>query len=564
MLESILVQLSNEPDSNKRIELMESWVEDNPNSLTREELEEEFYLYLEEVTRNKLIQIRNETKPFKAASLKTELISWLKLFVQDKDDLKRLIETYSCEINPVKAYTLSELRELAQAHEDQYLVQGLIRTSILLLLVAAPKTGKSLFITHLAVQVVRGLDFLNRQTKKSKVLYIQNEEHLANTYKRVYYNGLQYWEAQEPQLFQELYESNDLVVLKNVDIVTDKQFILNKLEELGSTVLIVDSLGASLRTSGLTEYSPELTGVLYDYQKIAHLNNITIIILHHATKMDSSESKSAMINSMGGTNGIGRANDGFLRLFAVKGQPSQVLLCTIPRDGKPQELLLELVEDEANYWTYAVKKETTLSTENIQLQNAILRLLYEQYLEWKEDPSAGEYVYGLTLTTLIDILGESRINIVKRLNDMCDTEGIERRIEKSKFVYSIPCNGESWLLSYLEAEDAEEQKKQQQNEMDMRMAEAVRNTTTKEEFVSLVKDWTDAEKKRIFALLDPTTMLQKRLLVNPPKYPVGSTVNIEGVTVTVAAVTIKDGQHCYSVRDSEGHVIHDYLEEQLS
>lgn len=554
--------LSNEPDSSRRLALMDDWVEANPDTVSKNELEDLFYQYLEDLTREKLLNIRNSPNPFRAAALKTELVSWLKLFVSDKQDLQRLIETYSSEAKEAETYTLSQLRELAKDHKDYYLVQGLIRKNILLLIVGAPKTGKSLFATNLAVRVIQGQPFLNRNTFKSRVLFLQNEENVINTYKRIYNNGLQLLEAQEPELFEELLDSENLVIAKHLDLVTDKATIIKTLETSEADVLIIDSLAASIRKSGLTEYSPELAGVLYDYQEIAHTRDVTILVLHHSTKMDSTESKTTMIRGVGGSNALVRANDGLFKLHPRK--DGDVDLFTIPRDGTPEELVLRYVEEEASFWSFEVKAEKTLSPENIQLQNSIIRLLLEQYNVWKETATSDDIeVAGLNLTELVDVLAVPRADVVKRLNHMYDTEGIARRIDNRKYVYHIPASGESWLLSYLEVEEAEQAKAQQQLEIDTRMANAVRNTNTREEFLQLLQGWSDEEKKRVFNLIDPQTRINKMLLVNPPRYSVGASVRVEGIEVQVSAVTLKDGKHMYTIQDSQGNQIPDYLEEQL-
>jgi KaiC/GvpD/RAD55 family RecA-like ATPase len=563
MLNNLLIMLSNEPDSSRRLVLMDDWLVDNPDIMSKEELEDQFYQYLEDITRERLLLIRDAPNPFKSASLKNDLVNWLKLFVSDKQDLQRLIETYSSEAKEAETYTLAQLRELAKDHKDFYLVQGLIRKNILLLIVGAPKTGKSLFATNLAVRVIQGEPFLNRNTYKSRVLFLQNEENVINTYKRIYNNGLQLLEAQEPELFNELLDSENLLIAKHLDLVVDKKTIIKTLEESEADVLIIDSLAASIRKSGLTEYSPELAGVLYDYQEIAHTRNVTILVLHHSTKMDSTESKTSMIRGVGGSNALVRANDGLFKLHPRK--DGDVDLFTIPRDGNPEELVIRYVEEEASFWSFEVKAEKTLSPENIALQNSILRLLLESYLLWKESVTEDDTeVGGLNLTELVDILAVPRMDIIKRLNHMYDTEGISRRISQRKYVYHIPASGESWLLAYLEVEEAEKRRQQEQQEIDARMATAVRNTKTREEFLALIQNWTDEEKKRVFNLIDPAIRLEKMLLVNPPKYPVGTALTVEGIEVFVAEVKIKEGKHLYNIRDAAGNVLTEYLEEQLN
>jgi archaellum biogenesis ATPase FlaH len=570
MISNLLLMLSNEPDSARRSALMHDWLEDNPNTYSQEELEELFFQYLVNVTREKLVIVRNTTNIFKAVSLKTDLVNWLKLFVSDKQDIQKLIEIYSTEIKENEVYNLRQLRSIALEHKDNYLVQGLFRKGVLFLVAGAPKTGKSLLATNLGVCLIQGTPFLNRATLKSRVVFIQNEEPLPGTYHRIYNNGLQFLEASQPELFEELLDSHDLIVAKHLDLSVDKASIVKVIEDHEADVLIVDSLGASIRRSGLTEYSTELIPLLYEWQDYAHTHNVNIFILHHTTKMNagrqsSDESKAVptqtrLIGATAGHNGIMRANDGAVFLQPGK-TPGTVVLYTIPRDGVPEELLLEHEEDEASFWNFKVKKENTLTSENIQLQNSVLRLLLEQYNLWQE--SDDEKVYGYTLTELMDILGVPRPDLVKRLNQMTDTQGISRRTEKGRFIYHIPANGESWLLAYLEIEEAEQAKAQQQLEIDARMANAVRNTRTREEFLQLLQGWSDEEKKRVFNLIDPQTRIDKMLLVNPPRYSVGASVRVEGIEVQVSAVTLKDGKHMYTIQDSQGNQIPDYLEEQL-
>ena len=138
------------------------------------------------------------------------------------------------------------------------------------MVVASPKVGKTNLATHAAVAVARGTPFLNRESTAGNVLFIENEELIdGTTINRIYDHGLQLLELEEPELYKELINSEKLIVTRNVDIVLDQTKILEIVKEKNINLIIIDTLAASLKVSGYTEYSHEVPSALYKLQSLA-------------------------------------------------------------------------------------------------------------------------------------------------------------------------------------------------------------------------------------------------------------------------------------------------------
>ena len=563
-----LLQLT-EVNTESRIDL----IHNNPFGFSKEQIDDDFFKLLEDICRDKLIKVFNTKSPLKQKMLKVQATEWLNKFIGDIKETAKLIEVYSVKENPIEIYNLRELLELRKNISDKYLVKGLIPLGGLFLLVAAPKAGKSLMATDLAVSVMLGNSFLNRETLESNVLYIQNEEPLGRTTaKRVYDKGLQQLELHNPDLFQKLLDSNKLYVVRNLDIIVHQDKLIDNIKELNVKLILIDSLGASIKLSGINEKSDDLIPHLYAIQQIAHNTDVTIVILHHATKMDNQDSQQGMISGVAGNNGIMRANDGVYRLFPPVKDSKLTTFTTILRDSGQITLGLQVKQGEANYWHWDVVNETILSPKNIELQNQILRLLFDRWNEWKFNyPEIDEEtprVYGLTLDELIALTEQDKDEIIARLNDMLSTEAIiyYPHYESKKYVYAIDESGESWLTYYLEREEenkkVSEQKlledKLKKKQLD-ELVNKVKGFIIENNIIELTKllktlsrqEGVDVRKR---LTVDETEQLE--LIYNPPDIKIGTNVRVidENISGKIIKVTFvkkdKKGYHMYSIENN--------------
>lgn len=346
---------------------------------------------------------------------------------------------------------------------------------------------------------------------------------------------------------------NRILVMRDVDIVEDMKFIFDYVKQEKVELIIIDSLSASLKKSGLTEQSPELTGYLYKFQSLVHEHEVCCILLHHTTKLENADSQTDRLKSSAGKSGLVRANDGQILLKQAV-ERKQVLENTLDvffdlRHGVSGALSMRIkrIEEEANQCHWIVEKETMLSEENILLQNSILRLLYQSYLEWIDYISNNESdnlppVYGYTLRELMQELNESREVILPRLNWMSKAQGIEiyRNKSNKQYVYHYPSCGESWLYKYIEDEEKYLEQTRLLEEEDNRVRMAIVSCTNYEQIQELVKDLAAEDKKRIFAGLSKEDQLRVKLLKHPPLYNLGSNVFYKGVVHEVKYISFSD------------------------
>ena len=558
-----------------------------------EEIHNDFVAELEAQLQVKVLKMVKQSSIVSRGIMKSTITNWFLPFVGgNRKDAEETINSFIIEKKEPEFYTIGNLLERGKNNKNKYIVKGLIPRGDLFLLVAAPKIGKSLMATSLALSVIRQKPFLNRETDKGKVLYIQNEENLeTTTVGRIHSHGLQHLELENPTLYNELIHSEDLLVSRNLDIVLDQDLIVQKVKENNISLVIIDSLGASTIRSGLSELDPRLSDYLYKLQNSCHMENFTCIILHHATKMDAEGDRQQMMSGVAGSNRLLRANGGIIRLFADKQRENLLSFHTIPREGEPVHLKISIQKEEACYWYYEVEKESALSEEVIQLQNEILSLLYERYYQWVNEQeveiellseSERRNVHGLTLAELMELTSQPRQTVVARLNDMKTTEAIEFRPsqESRAFIYSIHYSGESWMSVYLDAAKEKLEKEQKQEEEKRLYVEGIKlvadelkqliATDNLEEAKLLIKELSITERRDINSELNNEEKKKLLLFFNPPKYKVGDRVyitykEVEGTITNIEYVAkAEKGYHNYYIDDYEKPFTIDQLNEITS
>lgn len=578
---SFLLDLAEMQQEQDRLETIRTAATLNLYEKTVDQIEADFDIFLDELLKTRVREMHSIIKPLARGRRRTQIVGWLKKFIPIKD-AEILIDKVDVEEREAEVFKLFELIEMSKQRKTRFIVKQFLRRGDLFLLVAAPKVGKSLFATSLALSVARGKDFLNRPTEQGNVLYIQNEEQLqTTTINRIHGHGLQLLELENPEEYQELIHSNRLLVSRNLDIIADMDMVLSLIKEKNISLVIIDSLGASISKSGYSEHNPEIVKYLYEWQKQSQNLDFTTVILHHATKMDSAKNKTEMTNGIAGVNGLVRANGGVIRLFPSEfNGDNSINLYTIPREGEPLKLKLSIQKDEACYWHYEVDKETSLTKEVVELQNEILRLLFERYEEWSaENPELAEdnnaLVYGYTLPELMELTNESRKLIIDRLNDMKTSEAITCYAANKQFIYAIPPNGESWMKVYLEIEAEQNKKKVAEDEAREAyihgikgVAEMLREYLNNKDLEMFLSEWSNLstqEKVDVKKELTDEDRNNLNMLRFPPQYQIGDKMiilengNIGAITDIKYDNSAEVGYHKYYINN----LIKPYVAEQI-
>lgn len=508
-------------------------------------------LMIEEI-KLRVIDLYNTTEAYTKGRKKAQLVLWLNHHLNDRKQVEQIIESYSIKESPIEIYTLGELLN-CDIKTNRDLVKGIIPLGGMILVPAQAKSGKSVLGSCLTVAVATGVDFLNRPTLQGNVLFIQNEENVRKTTaKRLRTGGLQTLELDDFTQYNELINSHRITICKNLDIVTHQDELRDLAVKYDCKLVVIDSLNGSIRQSGLTDVSSEIGNALYGLQTMAHENDFTIVLLHHNNKTSyngGTKTQVEKIDSIAGSSKISRTNDGMAILTRKENQDGEKYneLHTIPRDGDPVTIQYKLIYGEACSWRLEVIKETVLTPENLQLQNSILRLLFDKWYQWDEQWGDTEIEdrdslpFGYTLEELINAVGEDRERVIERLNDMINSEGIiyyaDRSGRKKRWLYSIPKTGETWLTHFLDKEDeAVERNKQKEEEMKLQQALVKRQAELVTEAVlandvarykEITNDWKTDLRVKVMELLTPEVKNLLWLLVRPPLFSISTSVTVE-------------------------------------
>jgi hypothetical protein len=239
--------------------------------------------------------------------------------------------------------------------------------------------------------------------------------------------------------------------------------------------------------------------------------------------------------SAGGSSGISRANDGQIFLKVDKDNERHINAYFDLRDTSPTHLLITRHEGEARSWHWEVLGETTFSGDSLRLQNAILRLLKDAWVEWWDehsDPEDMTPTYGYTVQEIAQRLNADKSEIIKKLNFMEDMEAVEIREERNakRRVYHIPIDGVTSLDRYLDDEDAEQEIERLQGEADQIFITTFLNTESVEDCRRLWGELSPNDRTRIRSILTKEQVDEFGLRLYDSPFIVGERVKIKRVS----------------------------------
>lgn len=534
------------------------------------EVTTDFYEYLHSYLESELRKINSSPTIVETKLKKASLDEWLKNHIPDKQDRQQVYDSLVIKEHKSEYYQLDDLLNLKK-DKDDYIVSELVRKGEFLMLAAAPKTGKSLLITNLAMAIITGSQFLNRKTYPTNILFINNEENPLEVGKRLYYQGLQEIEAKDKSQFEELVKSDRFFLCKYLDIVQDYEEMLEKIQEKNIGLVLIDSLGASIKKSGMTEYSTELLPYLYSIQEdICHKLGVSCIMLHHTTKMDNPQSKTSMLNGISGGSFLTRANDGYWKLMAGgKDERDTLSLTCVPRNDKEKTFILTIIEDEACKWEFSVLKESSIPESELEIQNQVLYLFKQAYEAWFSQGSQGE-VIGYTLTELLENIGCDRKTLVRVINRMLHSEAIERYIYDQNHVYHYPYSGESWMDIFLERDLERLEEKNKLEKLKSQVLNTIKPILSSNERMDYVSCWQFLKENMPsnFSILNCLTEEDKDKFLSylhNSKYKLGAKVkHKDKETLVIKAIYTpsnkSDDKFLYVLKDSpESFVVHSDL-----
>ncbi|MGA7094760.1 MAG: AAA family ATPase [Candidatus Cybelea sp.] len=163
-----------------------------------------------------------------------------------------------------------DLLALATTHVD-WLVEGLLRESGIMILSARPKVGKSELARNLAKAVATGSPFLGRRCRKGKVVWVGLEEPTSHLHERLEVHGLLglgiQWVTQQPA-------GDEAAWLRNV------------VERYKPDLIIIDTIARLLRIEDINHYSEvaRATQIMLDLRS---QYGVGFCAIHHNNRADS-------------------------------------------------------------------------------------------------------------------------------------------------------------------------------------------------------------------------------------------------------------------------------------
>lgn len=169
-----------------------------------------------------------------------------------------------------KAYNLVKAAKLMEGKSElDWTVHKLLSTGGVSILAGSPKIGKSTLVRQLITSVVKGHDFLKRETKQGPVIYLafeEQEEVLNNCFKHL---GIK--------------EKDELYIhVGAAKHHTKKRDLIELLRELKPRLVVIDTM-SDFMDAQINDYN-EIKKRLSDLRTIAREENCHICLVHHSKK----------------------------------------------------------------------------------------------------------------------------------------------------------------------------------------------------------------------------------------------------------------------------------------
>ena len=226
------------------------------------------------------------------------------------------------------------------------MIDGLLRRSEVMNIVAAPKTGKSWLILQLAYSLVFGLDWMGFRCRKSKVLIMDNELHKETISSRLLRvaKGMNL-PHDAPELENLIINTQRLKRRSIPDIVR----VAEQIKEQQINVVIIDALYRALPSNVDENSNGQITGIYNDLDVFAQKSGAAVILVHHTSK--GNQANKGVTDIGAGAGAQSRAPDTHLVLRPHQESGAVVVGCCVR--SFPQIPAFCLRKDENNLWKRA-------------------------------------------------------------------------------------------------------------------------------------------------------------------------------------------------------------------
>jgi len=167
-----------------------------------------------------------------------------------------------------------DAKAIAQSEDSRkWTIAGILPESSVMLLAAAPGSGKSTILYNWALHVATGKDWSNRRCKQGKVLVIQCDEPVVDAAEKLQIIGY----------------DDDALASGTIDFIDRWRFsnipqLLSYVQRNHPQLIMIDSLTSCLAGMDVDLIRSDAGNCIYELRDIANQYGCSIVILHHLNK----------------------------------------------------------------------------------------------------------------------------------------------------------------------------------------------------------------------------------------------------------------------------------------
>lgn len=195
----------------------------------------------------------------------------IKLSAQETEKL--LVEARG-RVHGREEMEILDAKAIAQSEDSRkWTIAGILPESSVMLLAAAPGSGKSTILYNWALHVATGKDWSNRRCKQGKVLVIQCDEPVVDAAEKLQIIGY----------------DDDALASGTIDFIDRWRFsnipqLLSYVQRNHPQLIMIDSLTSCLAGMDVDLIRSDAGNCIYELRDIANQYGCSIVILHHLNK----------------------------------------------------------------------------------------------------------------------------------------------------------------------------------------------------------------------------------------------------------------------------------------
>ena len=195
----------------------------------------------------------------------------IKLSAQETEKL--LVEARG-RVHGREEMEILDAKAIAQSEDSRkWTIAGILPESSVMLLAAAPGSGKSTILYNWALHVATGKDWSNRRCKQGKVLVIQCDEPVVDAAEKLQIIGY----------------DDDALANGTIDFIDRWRFsnipqLLSYVQRNHPQLIMIDSLTSCLAGMDVDLIRSDAGNCIYELRDIANQYGCSIVILHHLNK----------------------------------------------------------------------------------------------------------------------------------------------------------------------------------------------------------------------------------------------------------------------------------------